>query len=221
MDAPGEAPLRVLYAHGLESGPNGYKVVQLRAQGLDVVAPSLKMSLWDPRQSNGLLRSLLSPSALLQRWPWHWLPGAMDDCLGACVAVMRSAVADCPDGVLVGSSWGGAVAAALVAGGSWSGPAVLLCPALRVKERWAGASLHPSLTSETVTAALAALPAERKARMLLVHGTADDVVPIDDSRELSSSTGIGLELIEGGSHGLGSIARDGRLAGFVRRVSGR
>ena len=70
---------RVLYCHGLESGPNGYKVRALRERGLDVVAPALQMSLWNPTQKNSLLRSLLSPKALFSRAPMRWLAGAMDD----------------------------------------------------------------------------------------------------------------------------------------------
>ena len=51
-----------------------------------------------------------------------------------------------------------------------------------------------------------------------MHGTADATVPVDDSVSLSSATGIPLELIEGGSHGLGAIVKDGRLVRFVQRV---
>ena len=131
---------RVLYCHGLESGPNGYKVRALREQGLEVVAPSMEMSLWNPMRKNSVLRSLLSPSALLSRAPTQWLSGALDDSFQACIDVMRSEISGSASTctVLVGSSWGGAVATALVADKSWAGPAVILCPALRLKERWAG-----------------------------------------------------------------------------------
>ena len=212
--------MRVLYCHGLESGPGGFKVNQMRSQGLDVIVESMEMSLWDVRARNSLARKLLSPAALFGRWPWHWLPGAMDDSFAACVGVQRDALlrAPTPPQVLVGSSWGGAVAAALLADGSWAGPAVLLCPALRTKERWAGASRAPSSSADAIIAKLAALPDEQKARCLLVHGTADATVPVDDSVSLSSATGIPLELIEGGSHGLGAIVKDGRLVRFVQRV---
>ena len=250
--SPAAAPLRVLYCHGLESGPNGFKVESMRVQGLDVVAPDMGMSLLDPRASNGVLRQLLRPSVLFHRPPWQWLGGAVCDSFEACVAVQRAALTamavpaalaaqpptDSPSelpsppdpchaashgvDVLVGSSWGGAVAAALLAEGCWQGPTVLLCPGLRSKDRWAadahsGAAM--ALTADTITARLAALPMALKARCLLVHGTKDSTIPLADSTELAAATGIALEIIEGGSHGLGSIVRDGRLAGFIRRVA--
>ena len=123
----------------------------------------------------------------------------------------------------IGSSWGGAVACALIATGAWRGPAVLLCPALRKKDAWASSSapLDPALSSTVIIAALAKLPPERKRQLLLVHGNADTTVSLDDSRALASATGIALEEIEGGSHGLGSVVRDGRMAEFLQRVCGR
>lgn len=39
---------RVLYCHGLESGPMGFKVRMMRQGGLEVAAPDMKMSLWNP-----------------------------------------------------------------------------------------------------------------------------------------------------------------------------
>ena len=240
-------PLRLLYVHGarpklarihasrglaesacdpcctgLEAGPGGYKVVGLRDQGFDVIAPEMEMSLYDVRQRNALLRNLLSPVSLFTRWPWRWLRGAMDESFSGCIAVQRLAVQEQPQespfDVLVGSSWGAAVAAALLADGTWSGPAVLLCPALQHKERWALGSLDPSLSTDNITARLVELPATRKASILLVHGTGDNTVPFEDSQALSAATGIPLELIDGGSHGLGSIVRDGRLKEFIDRV---
>ena len=211
---------RVLYCHGLESGPLGYKVRELRKQGFDVTAPAMSMSIYNPLEKNSLIRSLINPLSLVTRWPTQWLPGAMDDSFAACVDVMRQTIkADNDFDVLCGSSWGGAVSCAVIAESTWTGPTVLLCPALATKERWVGGSIEYSV--ESITAKLAALPAERKARLLLVHGTADTTVPLDDSQRLAEATGIQLELVEGGSHGLGSIVKDGRLAEWLRRVTQR
>jgi pimeloyl-ACP methyl ester carboxylesterase len=133
--------------------------------------------------------------------------------------VQKQALRDGDYDVLVGSSWGGAVAAALLADGSWDGPTVLLCPALRHKERWLDEPFKREHTADTIIARLAALPAPLRAMMLLVHGDADRTVPFSDSSELSVATGIALQAIEGGSHGLSAIVRDGRLAQILRRVA--
>ena len=153
--------MRVLYAHGLESGPTGYKVRQLEEQDLEVTAPDCAMSLFNLLQSNSVVRSLFSPRTLFHKAPTKWLSSAMDMSFEACFEIMTAAV-DVNCDVLVGSSWGGAVAAAVVASDAWQGPAVILCPPLAIKERWAGASSHPSFGVFQITNKLAALPAHRK-----------------------------------------------------------
>ena len=64
-----------------------------------------------------------------------------------------------------------------------------------------------------------ALDAAVKARCVIVHGTADTTIPIEDSRTLSRETGIQLVEVEGGTHGLGVIVRDGRLRHFIETVA--
>ena len=211
--------LRVLFCHGLESGPNGHKVRGMQEQGLQVTAPDMEMSLWNPRARNSVICSLLSPFSMFTRWPWQWLRLAIDDSLAACIAVQEAAISSAVQfDVLVGSSWGGAVAASLLAVGAWTGPTVLLCPALRIRDRRFGVS-GASLSTDAIIRKLAALPAERRAQCLLVHGTGDTTIPLEDSRELSAMTGIPLEIIHEGSHGLGVILRDGRLLQFIERVA--
>ena len=53
--------VRVLFCHGLESGPLGRKVVGLREAGFAVTAPDMEMSLFNPARRNSVVRSLLSP----------------------------------------------------------------------------------------------------------------------------------------------------------------
>jgi pimeloyl-ACP methyl ester carboxylesterase len=214
-------PLRVLFCHGLESGPGGFKVSEMRRQGLNVTAPDMAMSLWDPRKANSISRSLLAPSVLFQ-WPWRWISAAFDKSFESCIAVHRRCLlCDGPFDVLVGSSWGGAVAAALVAEGMWTGPTLLLCPALHTKERWSGESRSSWSSADAIIVKLACLSAERKEDLLLIHGSADKTVPAEDSRAISAQTGIRLVMVDGGSHGLSNIVADGRLVQFVHQVAAR
>ena len=209
MAAPEERlPHRVHFCHGLESGPHGFKFRKLSESFATVSSPDMHMSLWNPLQCNSLIRNMLrlrSPA------------DALADSFEACVEVQRQALlalqaSAARPGVLVGSSWGGAVAAALLANGDWSGPCVLMCPALHLRERRAGEpSSRPHLTSVAISAGLAALPAAAKAQCLLVHGTADETVPIEDSRSLAAATGIRLLEVEGANHGLGEYTASGGL----------
>lgn len=216
-------PTRVHYCHGLESGPNGYKVRTLRAQNFVVTAPDMQMSLWNPLLANSITRCLFAQP--ITRWPAEWgLTSAMDDSFARCVDVQRAALAQQADSradVLVGSSWGGAVAAALLAGGEWAGPAVLMCPALSKKESWKLSRGDAALSADDIAGRIAALPEATRSRCVLVHGTADDTVGIDDSRALSRRTGIDLVEIEGGSHGMGAMVTEGRLAQLIARATRR
>ena len=114
--------------------------------------------------------------------------------------------------MLVGLSWEGSIAAALLAEGTWRGPTVLLCPALAVREQWVGA--YPEGPAEfgcaAITAQLAALDDDIKRQCVIVHGTEDETVPLEDSHALSAATNTRLEEVEGGSQGLGPFtAEDG------------
>ena len=206
------APLRwtrVHFCHGLESGPYGFKFRKLSESFSTVSSPDMQMSLWNPLQCNSLARNILRLRSPAE---------ALADSFEACVEVQRQALqaSAAPPDVLVGSSWGGAVAAALLAAGVWSGPCVLMCPALHLRERWAGEpSSRPHLTSVVISAGLAALPAAAKAQCLIVHGTADATVPVEDSRALAAATGIPLLEVEGGNHGLGDYTASGGLRASI------
>ena len=125
LTAPGRrwaarTDMRVLFCHGLESGPGGLKPRALRSQGATVTASDMAMSLWNPTKRNSVVLGLLSPRAMLTRWPSQWVGGALADSFEACVDVQRTALRDAGPAafdVLIGSSWGGAVAAALIAEG--------------------------------------------------------------------------------------------------------
>lgn len=118
-----------------------------------------------------------------------------------CVAVHAAAAADFRPHVLVGSSFGGAVAVALLQRGLWRGRTLLL----------AQAALRQGLPPE--------LP--EGVPVWLVHGVDDDVVPPEDSRRLARSGTPGLvRLLEvPDDHRLSESVERGRLVEWVRELA--
>jgi alpha/beta superfamily hydrolase len=117
-----------------------------------------------------------------------------------CVTLHARIIDEFRPEVLVGSSFGGAVAVALLQSGEWRGPTVLLAPApghFGVEE-----SLPPG------------------AQVIIAHGTRDDVVDIEGSRRLArSSSAEWAELLEvDDDHRLQTLVDSGRLAELVREV---
>lgn len=182
----------VLFIHGLESGPQGQKSRALTEAGFKVVAVQMPSSqraiLRDPlvvvvgvalvaslamAAMAGLLPflatvlvsvlAMTTARPLITRRMWH-----------RSLAVQRHALAESAIDVVVGSSFGGAVALELVARGEWNGPAVLLCPAQRLLA--SRARLPPTTLPPT------------RAHVLVVHGRQDEVVPLEHSRTLVAST---------------------------------
>ena len=146
------------------------------------------------------------------------LTDAATDSLDACVATQRAALAAEPPEVLVGSSWGGYVAAVLLAEGAWAGPTLLLCPAYRMVERSLRKHEGPRGPAALVSR-LAALPEGVRARCWLVHGDGDTDVPLEDSQALSEATGFRLIVVAGQGHGLGGITADGTLTAYVEQLA--
>jgi len=118
----------------------------------------------------------------------------------ACVEVQAAALRRFGPDVLVGSSFGGAVAVELLRRGFWGGPTLLLAQAARKRD----ASAH--------------LP--EGVRVWLVHGLDDDVVDPEDSRALARTGSADLvRLIEtNDDHPLHATVRSGRLIELVREL---
>ena len=116
---------------------------------------------------------------------------------GASVETIALAARQRPPDVLVGSSFGGAVALRLLQRGDHRGPALLLAPAARhfgVEER---------------------IP--EGVRVVIVHGTRDTVVDVEGSRRLAATGTAGLvELREvDDEHRLATLVDSGELAALV------
>lgn len=181
----------VLFIHGLESGPRGHKARALADAGFEVVAVQM------PSNRDAVLRDvvtwapvLLSVVALISAAfaGFVWFAGMLvllavsAKSFRAAVTrrmwrrsleVQRAALRAHSIDVVLGSSFGGAVALELLAKGDWKGRTVLLCPAHR-------------LVAQRARVTPSRLPDQPD--VLVVHGTRDETVPITHSRELVEGT---------------------------------
>lgn len=125
-------------------------------------------------------------------------PGMNTYDFAGAVATQREALEAFRPDVLVGSSFGGAIAVELLGQSVWRGPTVLL----------AAAAAKLGVVNR--------LPAG--VAVTIVHGLRDEIIPLDDSRALAQTGEAGLvELIEvDDDHRLQSLVDSGRLAELVR-----
>ena len=189
--------MKVLYVHGLESGPQGAKVQQLREAGFEVEAAQMPCNASHARKdpvtlalvagavlavvaasvrfgAMGFLLAVVS-LVLLQSSARRLLVRRM---FKRSVEVQRQMLRQHPIDVVVGSSFGGAVALELINSGAWKGPAVLLCPAHR-------------LVATRGWMDVPTLPRDR-GQVVVVHGRRDEVVPLFHSKELVQGTAATL-----------------------------
>ena len=157
--------LRVQFAHGLESSPQGNKA-RVLAQHFETETPSMNTRNFE-----------------------------------SCVAVHAGTAMRFRPDVLVGSSFGGAVAVALLQRGLYRGPTLLLAQAA-------------VLYRPTVR-----LP--EGVRVVLVHAPLDEVVPFQGSVQLAATGTKGLvELIEReDNHALSRLIASGELVDLVQRTA--
>lgn len=115
-----------------------------------------------------------------------------------CVALHAALLDERPADVLIGSSFGGAVAVALIQRGHWRGPTLLL----------AQAAVRRGLPLD--------LPTE--APVWIVHGTRDDIVsPRDSERLAAANSEREVRLIEvDDDHALHTSTNNGALVNWVR-----
>jgi len=102
--------------------------------------------------------------------------------------------------IVIGSSFGGYIAVELMKRKLWQGPTILLAQAWMgyTKEKW--------------------LP--EKTPILIVHGTDDDIIPIELSKKLATAGTPGyVEFIEvKDSHRLHSLMENEQLVNMVRKM---
>jgi pimeloyl-ACP methyl ester carboxylesterase len=214
----------VLFVHGLESGPRGKKALALEEAGFKVVSGQMPCSrravLRDPavialivialgiliaasmQGVLGLMITLIAYSVLFRFVQPLLMRRVFRRSVDVQLALLRANQID----VVVGSSFGGAVALELLVSGAWKGPTILLCPAHR---RVAGRAWRPAPS----------LPADAS-KVLIVHGRQDETVPIDHSRSLARGTAAKLIEVDD-EHRLAATATPERFKEWISKVSGR
>ncbi|MFT5357712.1 MAG: hypothetical protein ACI9KE_004949 [Polyangiales bacterium] len=140
------------------------------------------------------------------------LGAALNKSFITCVDIQRQALASNPPDILIGSSWGGAVAAELIATGAWKGPTILLAPAIERVDVWARRG-DLAQTTAALRAAAEASP------VLIFHDPADETVPHADSVRLAEGSAIDLRTVDAGGHRLLLLLERGELAEAVREAT--
>lgn len=174
--------VRVLFMHGLESSPQGNKARYLAAR-FETRTPAM--------DTTAVMAALQGRAA----------PGALLRAASTCLEQQARALEEWTPDVVVGSSFGGALAVLLLGRGAWTGPTLLLAQASGRFDR--------SL----------ALPAD--VPVLLVHGTRDAVIDIEDTRRLARTGTPGrVRLVEvDDEHRLDTLVTGDRLADLVREAA--
>lgn len=210
---------RVIFFHGLESGCGGRKHRFLQGHFDDVICVDMQVSLLGLRKQNGILRNVLKNA--LRTAPWNLYRWSVQCSLKGCLELQQAELdaTEPSQGVLVGSSWGGAVAALAIAQGLWKGPAVLIAPAYKLSLGNTG--YDPAFNPSTVYAAIAEAVASDRGRILIVHGTNDETVPVADSQEMAQATGLELVEVPDGDHGMKCLleGEHPQLISLIKRVS--
>ncbi len=143
---------RVIFCHGLESGPHGTKYTALKEAGFDVTAPDFRGEDLATR-------------------------------IGHLLVVLAETNREV---VLVGSSYGGAVAVAVTAIGPERVKALVLCAPALAHEELGGEAPAPKVPTT------------------ILHGTEDDVVPVSVSLDYyMKNPHVSLNMVPDG-HRLGS-----------------
>jgi len=210
---------KVIFLHGLESGPRGTKATFLKTHCPEVIIPNFDVSLFDLRKQNcpfrsvwmlgpisGALAGLALPVLALGALPLGFIASrkALHESLEKCVTIAQDAVAGAGDiDGIIASSWGGAVALKLLerTPSLKEVPFILVAPAVAASG-WAR-PIYPSFQPETLNG---------NRSVTILHGTDDNEVPIAMTRKLKEKfPEIRFMEFEGGDHRLNQILTDSTL----------
>ena len=153
-------------------------------------------------RSNGMLRCIV---CVALRKPWRMASAdgrkliwteAISEAFDRCVCQQSDCIAKFNPDIVVGSSWGGAVALECMVRGSWSGPTLLIAPSYTAIRLGLGATSPHSARS------LEDIPTAARRGVLVVHGELDAAIPLENSQQMAATLGVELVVVPGGDHAL-------------------
>jgi len=199
----------ILFIHGLESGPKGSKARYLINHfGKEIcTVPNMEMSVFNIFRRNSIIRRRSFSSS-------------MDSCVEIILETIKTKkLGETSEYILLGSSWGGAVALHVMKRlGKRNQPkkTILIAPALSVNGL--ASRFFPTFDSERLLRVEGENTETKTStednknigteKILIFHGTADDIIPIQSSRDFAAKFPKHVKLIEVG-------AGDHRLNGFL------
>lgn len=191
--------ISINFIHGLESGPMGTKHRWfINKFGIkNTTCLDMKTSLCRLDKSNSVLGNIIKN--IKKNGFENLIEQSVEDSFQSCVDIQSHYLKNHSIDLIVGSSWGGAIATELISSGSWNGPTVFLAPSY---EKYMNQCGKQHLISETYQKINDLLNSETKKKCFIVHGTNDKVIPIEHSRNMSQQTKIPLFEIENGDHSL-------------------
>mmetsp|Transcript_21187 Transcript_21187/g.56513 ORF Transcript_21187/g.56513 Transcript_21187/m.56513 type:complete len:225 (-) Transcript_21187:100-774(-) len=173
--------LRIFYIHGLESNAQGFKATYLKKWFPHVCA--VEMDTSSALNLGGTVERLSSErSGDGQAHKYETADKFDHDVFEHCIEQQADALRRFAPDVVVGSSFGGAVAVEILLRGLWSGPTVLLAPAHQLLSR--DFVIPPSIA------------------VTVIHGLRDSVVPLGSSVRLASCSRDVVLVTPDDTHGL-------------------
>ena len=230
--------MKILYLHGLESGPNGVKVGTLRAhfgeEGLH--CEDMHMSVLDVTRRNSVLRNVIRGQAPilggglfvgLVGWAAGWFTSRRYALYGVFLYALyflifkRRIIAAALSASLEASIEAQAKAIEMhspdiLVGSSFGGAVVIQ---LLHRKIWSGPSIAMCPAHHKITRIMREVPAEGlglSSPLLLLHGDKDAVVPLADSIALGEANDLAsVRIVPNGCHSLTEFVATGELVRAV------
>lgn len=224
--------------HGLHGSQDGYKSRYLMENFKDVHIPNMHSGYYNLNKNSILMsffktkiswiytillifltyfsywKILLLSFAMGLLFRKIFIKYAIRKSFFTCKKLQEKAVEEFKPDIIIGSSWGGAIAASLIVENKWNGKTILLAPAFhRINEK---ADIYYSLNR---------VDGNNDKRIMIVQSEHDKLVTFDDGYKIlnllkhNNKNNITLEFINDESgHRMSSLVNDGLLMKLIERM---